>query len=133
MTTSTTIPSAVSGRSALGVARASARAAGAIALENFRRPQDITVKGRGNLMTETDLAMEGEIKTTLAREFPAHRILAEETSSDTDTAGWVWVVDPLDGTRNFVCGIPSVPGNNPLRLGRTQPPIKLTDFRPMLE
>ncbi len=117
MTTSTTIPSAVSGRSALEVARASARAAGAIALENFRRPQDITVKGRGNLMTETDLAMEREIKTTLAREFPAHRILAEETSSDTDTAGWVWVVDPLDGTRNFVSGIPYFSVNIALCLG----------------
>ena len=35
-----------------------------------------------------------------------HHVLSEETAAETDTAGWVWVVDPLDGTRNFVSGIP---------------------------
>lgn len=106
MTTPTTIHLAVSGLPALEVARACAREAGALALARFRQPQEVSVKGRGNLVSETDLAIERYLHQTLSREFPKHRVLSEETAADTDTAGWVWVVDPLDGTRNFVSGIP---------------------------
>ena len=101
-----TIPIARSGRSAMEVARLCAQEAGRRALTRFRQPQEINVKGRGNLVTETDLEIETYLKETLLEEFPDHRILSEETASETDTAGWVWVADPLDGTRNFVSGIP---------------------------
>ena len=104
--TAATLPATVSGRSALDVARVCAKEAGALVLRSFRKPQDVSVKGRGNLLTETDLAVERQIHETLRREFPDHGILSEETASETDTAGWVWVVDPIDGTRNFVSGIP---------------------------
>ena len=100
------IPAAVSGRSALEVARACAQEAGELALARFRQPQEVTVKGRGNLVTETDFEIESLIKRTLAQEFPEHRLLSEETASETDSAGWVWVADPIDGTRNFVSGTP---------------------------
>ncbi len=101
-----TIPVAVSGRSALEVARRGAEEAGLLALERFRTPQEVTVKGRGNLLTQTDLELEALLHRALRREFPDHRILSEETATETDTSGWAWVVDPLDGTRNFVSGIP---------------------------
>ena len=100
------LPVAISGRSAIEVARQCAREAGAIALERFRQPQEITVKGRGNLLSATDLELETYLTHALLAEFPGHKVLSEETANDTDTAGWVWVVDPLDGTRNFVSGIP---------------------------
>lgn len=128
MTAPSTIPVATSGRSALDIARACAREAGAIALENLRRPQDISVKGRGNLLTKTDLAMEACILGTLEREFPEHRILSEESASDTDTAGWVWVVDPLDGTRNFVSGIPYFSVN--IALCRDAEPVVAATYDP---
>lgn len=99
-------PSAISGRSALDVARACGEQAGALALQRFRQPQDVSIKGRGNLLTSTDLELERLLQDELTKEFPEHRILSEETASETDTAGWVWVLDPLDGTRNFVSGIP---------------------------
>lgn len=99
-------PIAVSGRSALEVARRCAQEAGERALAQFRRPQEVTVKGRGNLVTQTDLEIETYLQQELTQEFPDHRVLSEETAADTDTAGWVWVVDPLDGTHNFVSGIP---------------------------
>ncbi len=99
-------PIAVSGRSALEVARRCAQEAGERALARFRRPQEVAVKGRGNLVTQTDLEIETYLHEVLAREFPDHRVLSEETATETDTAGWVWVIDPLDGTRNFVSGIP---------------------------
>jgi myo-inositol-1(or 4)-monophosphatase len=101
-----TVPTSLSGRSALDVARDCAREAGRIALEAFRRPQRVETKGRGNLVSETDFAIERFLHEALAREFPDHRVLSEETATDTAIDGWVWVVDPLDGTRNFVSGIP---------------------------
>lgn len=100
------LPLAASGTSALAVARRAAHEAGAIALRRFRTPQSVSIKGRGNLVTETDLEIERFLNQTLRLEFPDHRVLSEETATQTESAGWVWVVDPLDGTRNFVSGIP---------------------------
>lgn len=90
----------------LSVALAAAKEAGAIALAGFRRPQEVSVKGRGNLVTETDFRIERFLHETFRREFPDHKILSEETAADTAIDGWVWVIDPLDGTKNFVSGIP---------------------------
>ena len=91
---------------ALEVAISAAEAAGKIVRESFRRPQDVSVKGRGNLLTETDLRSERFLHETFRREFPDHAIMSEETASDTPLDGWVWVIDPLDGTKNFASGIP---------------------------
>ena len=106
MSASSAFPVAVSGRSAIEVARACAQEAGERALARFRQPQDVSVKGRGNLVTQTDLEIESYLQEALVREFPDQRVLSEETATETDTAGWVWIVDPIDGTRNFVSGIP---------------------------
>lgn len=102
----TTPPVSAGGRGAIDVARTVAAEAGAVALERFRRPQDVAVKGRGNLVSETDFEIERLVTRALLEAFPEHHVLSEETATDTDTAGWVWVVDPVDGTRNFVSGIP---------------------------
>ena len=106
MTEHATIPTGLSGDSALQVARRCAQEAGRIALDSFQKPHEITVKGRGDLLTETDLAVESFLHQAIAEEFPGHGMLSEETAADTATDGWVWVVDPIDGTRNFVAGIP---------------------------
>lgn len=100
------LPIGVSGRPALEVARRSAEEAGRLALASFRRPQPVTVKGRGNVVTATDFEMEACLRDGLTREFPEHGLLSEETASTTALDGWVWVVDPLDGSRNYVSGIP---------------------------
>jgi fructose-1,6-bisphosphatase/inositol monophosphatase family enzyme len=91
---------------ALAIARAAAEEAGRMALEAFRRPKNVTVKGRGNLLTETDLQIERFLHDAFRRAFPDIAILSEETASDTPIEGWVWAIDPLDGTKNFVSGIP---------------------------
>jgi fructose-1,6-bisphosphatase/inositol monophosphatase family enzyme len=91
---------------ALDFAKSIARDAGRLAREKFRQPQDIRSKGRGDLVTETDLAVERMLHDAIAREFPEHRVLSEETAASTPLDGWVWVIDPIDGTRNFVSGIP---------------------------
>lgn len=91
---------------ALPAAVAAAREAGRMARDALRRPKDVTVKGRGNLVTETDFAIERFLHDTFRRDFPDAAILSEETAADTPVEGWVWVIDPLDGTKNFVSGIP---------------------------
>ncbi len=112
------LPRSASGLDPLAVARRCAEEGGRIALEAFRRPQDVSVKGRGNLVTAADLASERRIREMLSQEYPEHSILSEEASEGGSTElaevsagppaekGWMWVVDPLDGTRNYVSGIP---------------------------
>ena len=106
MASSDALPVAASGRSAIDVARDAAKQAGELAISRFRQPQEVSVKGRGDLLTETDLAVEKLLHERIAAEFPSHKILSEETASGTSTDGWVWIIDPIDGTRNFVSGIP---------------------------
>src|SRR3989337_2274013 len=100
------VPLAASGRTAAEVAHACAREAGRIAVAAFGARQDVRVKGRGNFLTETDLAAERAILALLREEYPDHAVLAEETARQAPREGWLWVVDPLDGTHNFSRGIP---------------------------
>jgi fructose-1,6-bisphosphatase/inositol monophosphatase family enzyme len=102
------LPVARSGDDAESVALRCVHEGGRLALERFHQPQAVTVKGRGDLVTQVDLAIEAHIIRLLADEFPDHAILSEESNAGTTAAdnGWTWVVDPLDGTRNYVSGIP---------------------------
>jgi myo-inositol-1(or 4)-monophosphatase len=106
-TPSPALPVAQSGDDAETVARRCLTEGGRLAMERFRQPQSVSVKGRGNLVTQVDLAIETYIARTLAEEFPEHALLSEESNpSVSELEGWMWVVDPLDGTRNYVSGIP---------------------------
>ncbi len=62
--------------------------------------------GVNNLVTEIDEAIEQDVKAHIHAAFPEHKILGEESGGDTDTAGYLWVLDPIDGTVNFAHGIP---------------------------
>ena len=100
------IPVGTSGRSAMEVAKAVALEAGAILVERFHKEKQITVKGRGDIVTDVDTFVESKILNTLGKEFPEAGLLGEESSmADLDT-GYVWVIDPIDGTRNYASGIP---------------------------
>jgi fructose-1,6-bisphosphatase/inositol monophosphatase family enzyme len=84
-----------------------AREGAAIALAGFRGERTVAVKGRGNVVTDADVDVEVAIKRIIAAEFPDHLVLSEETAAGTDPRfGWVWVVDPIDGTKNYSIGIP---------------------------
>lgn len=107
MTNTVTLPQSASGTSALDVAWRCARTGGELALERFRGEHTIDVKGNRNIVTETDYEVELRIKETLRDEFPDHKMLSEETAADTDAStGWTWVIDPIDGTKNYAMGIP---------------------------
>jgi myo-inositol-1(or 4)-monophosphatase len=86
-----------------------ARDAGALLLERFDggREQALASKSTPtDLVSEADLASERLIRDTLARERPKDGILGEEQGGTRGSSGLTWVVDPLDGTVNFLFGIP---------------------------
>ena len=96
----------------LAVAESAAREAGALLLERFGRIDRSRVKTKSSardLVTEADLASERLLVARLRERFPGHAIESEEEVSDArrPAGGARWFLDPLDGTVNFVHGIPA--------------------------
>jgi myo-inositol-1(or 4)-monophosphatase len=85
------------------VARRAALAAGAFVRERFTsgRTGSIIVKGQNDFVTEVDTASEAMIKDMLGAGFPSIGFLAEE-SAEPQEKGDCWIIDPLDGTTNFI-------------------------------
>ncbi len=85
-----------------------AAAAGEQALPRFRRYGDISNKQQGGFdpVTEADREAEQAIRALIRAEHPGHGILGEEFGSENMTSDHVWVIDPIDGTRSFISGIP---------------------------
>jgi len=87
--------------------RAAARAAAYI--RTARRPsaRDWTEKGRHDFVTEVDRACEALIAEALTRDVPGSRVVGEELTPQLAASGdVVWIVDPLDGTTNYLHGYP---------------------------
>lgn len=63
-------------------------------------------KGDASPVTEADRAAERAIRALLANRFPDHGIWGEEYGADRPDAEWLWLLDPIDGTRAFVTGRP---------------------------
>ena len=57
-------------------------------------------------VTDADHAVETELRELLGRERPADSIVGEEFGGDTSFTGRQWIIDPIDGTKNFVRGVP---------------------------
>ncbi|MFO7547449.1 MAG: inositol monophosphatase family protein [Acidimicrobiia bacterium] len=92
----------------LEVALAAARQGGTVVREAFGRPVAPDFKGDVNPVTDADRAAEEAILEVLHRERPGDGVLAEEGGEGHPTSERIWIVDPLDGTVNFVHGIPQV-------------------------
>lgn len=100
------LPVAKSGRTAEEVLRETAEIARELILKGHGSSMASTAKGRGNVVTTTDYAVEAAVTSTLRREFPDHGILGEEQGQVAELDGWAWITDPVDGTTNFSRGIP---------------------------
>ena len=83
-----------------------AEAADEIALKAFRTKLDIDQKPDGSLVTAADKAIETMIRERIADRFPGHGVVGEEFGRDGGGAAIRWYVDPIDGTHNFLRGIP---------------------------
>ncbi len=75
-------------------------------MERFRLPHHVGFKGPSDVVTEVDRLAEDHIVSQLLAAFPSHQVLAEEGHHPTSTDAPLWVVDPLDGTRNYARGVP---------------------------
>jgi myo-inositol-1(or 4)-monophosphatase len=94
-------------RPAVNVAVRAARAAGTLILRNLNRVEGLVVmeKERMDFASEVDRAAEALIMRELKRAYPRHSFLAEE-SGEHGKSRQQWVIDPLDGTHNFLRGFP---------------------------
>ncbi|MBC7770436.1 MAG: histidinol-phosphatase [Phycisphaerales bacterium] len=86
-----------------------ANAARAAILPFFRAPHVCENKGgaRFDPVTEADQASERAMRALIEREFPEHDILGEEYGGTLATSGYQWILDPIDGTRAFIAGLPT--------------------------
>ena len=80
--------------------------AGAVIRPLFRSSLLVEAKGDASPVTRADKEAEEAIRTLIAERFPDHGVIGEEYGADRPDAEWVWVVDPIDGTRAFVTGRP---------------------------
>ncbi|MBA3989268.1 MAG: inositol-1-monophosphatase [Idiomarina sp.] len=93
----------------LNIAVRAARAAGKVIMKSVAQQEKLTIEGKGqnDFVTNVDRASEAVIIETIRKSYPNHSILAEESGeiigSDSD---YLWVIDPIDGTTNFMRGIP---------------------------
>ena len=58
-------------------------------------------------VTAADRAAEAAMRALIKRTFPEHGVIGEEFGADRPDAEYVWVLDPIDGTKSFICGLPA--------------------------
>jgi histidinol-phosphatase len=89
----------------LEVALAASVEAGRIALRYFGDCGNAITKADGSPLTQADLEIESSVVSSIREHFPHHGFLTEEGISESTAGDYVWVIDPIDGTKNFVRGI----------------------------
>ncbi|MDR6263504.1 inositol monophosphatase family protein [Roseobacter sp. N2S] len=79
--------------------------AAAVAMSHFRNSPDIATKSDQSPVTVADTQTEQAIRDGLARAFPSEAIFGEEFGRSGDSQD-IWIIDPIDGTRSFITGLP---------------------------
>jgi myo-inositol-1(or 4)-monophosphatase len=100
---------AIDTRGFLDTALAAVLEAGPLALRHFRQPTAITDKRSGghyDPVTEADRGIESLIRERLRAAYPHHRIVGEEHGTEGEGPAY-WIIDPIDGTRAFISGMPT--------------------------
>lgn len=120
----------------LNTAWEAASAAGDIIRDQWQRPGTIDYKGAIDLVTSVDREAQQKILDVLRRDFSDHSFLAEEESAtESETQGYRWIIDPLDGTTNFAHSYPHVSisialeQNGQVILGLVYDPLRRECFR----
>jgi myo-inositol-1(or 4)-monophosphatase len=90
----------------LDVAVRSAQKAGQHAIKNYRRRKDITQRFEHDVKLELDLECQEKAEQVIRKAYPEHNILGEEKGTLTTGPEPLWIIDPIDGTVNFLHGIP---------------------------
>ena len=86
-----------------------AREAGDAGLRHFRNLEALTIESKGHqdMVSEADRELELLIRRAIAESYPDDGVVGEEYPPLAGSSGYVWVLDPIDGTANFVAGIPA--------------------------
>jgi inositol-phosphate phosphatase / L-galactose 1-phosphate phosphatase / histidinol-phosphatase len=80
--------------------------AGDLLRRSARDPVAVETKADGSPVTALDRAVETALRDAIRRVHPGHGVIGEEFGADRADAEWVWILDPLDGTREFIQGLP---------------------------
>ena len=130
------LPVSTSGKKAIDVAIEVAQEAGSIIVSRFHLDKSISYKaGRSNIVTDVDLLAEKCIIELLQRNYPDFGIITEESEAIAGDSPYTWIVDPIDGTRNYAFGIPhfcvciALACDGEIVLGVTCDPIRHEMFR----
>lgn len=93
----------------LEVAKEAALKAGVVLKEHFGKvcPSMIDEKAKNDFVTDVDRESEEIIKGHIKSHFKNHDILAEESSAERNASPFLWIIDPLDGTLNYIHGLPN--------------------------
>lgn len=83
-----------------------AKAGGDSTLNHFQKSFELEFKSDNSPVTNADREAETIIRKKINRHFPGHGIIGEEYGSENEESDIVWVLDPIDGTRSFIHGIP---------------------------
>ena len=90
----------------LGAVEQVARLTGQVALRHYRTGLDVETKRDGSPVTVADRAAEEAARSWITERFPGDAILGEEFGADGDQRARRWLIDPIDGTKTFVRGVP---------------------------
>ena len=123
------IPLSTSGHTALDVSIKVAKEGGNIIRDRFLTEKKISFKGRSDIVTDVDVEVENLVLGKLKYEYPDFSVLAEESAPIQTASEYTWVIDPIDGTRNYAEGIPhfcilvALAKGSDVELGITYDPI----------
>jgi len=92
----------------INIAISAARQAGDIIIRHMDQIEHIktSTKGNNEFFSEVDVKAEQAIINTIHKAYPDHGILAEESGLHQSNSDTVWIIDPLDGTTNYLHGFP---------------------------
>ena len=123
------------GVTALEVALRVAREAGDTLMTRLHSEKQVSYKGRADLVSDVDKLVEKRAIEELRGEFPDDGFLAEESEPVTTASGYTWIIDPLDGTRNYILGIPffsvviALAKGDDVLMGLTYDPVRQEMFQ----
>ena len=90
----------------LGTALKAAKASGEILRQNFGKKYRVIRKSPKEMVSEVDMRSQKAITEILGNDYPDYGIITEETRSMETKDGKIWIVDPVDGTHNYIAGLP---------------------------
>jgi histidinol-phosphatase len=91
---------------AVAVALSACDEADAISLASFRQTIGIETKADASFVTEADTAVERAVRARITARFPGHGLVGEEYGEAPSDSGRRWIIDPIDGTHNYMRGVP---------------------------